>query len=300
MKICHPFSPETVGDKINVKKMYFDIGGGGTNGAVTLANMGLKTAVVCQVGDDLAGQEIFQTMKKFKVATDFITTKKKEETGYSVIFLDKDGDKTALVYRGASDLKKYPATNLNQLNAQWFFVTSLHANLKLLSKIFSQAQKNKTKIAWNPGSSELDLGQIKLKNFLKETDILFLNFQEAQRLSQVKTKNIKKILGVLGELSPKAIIAVTGGKTGAWIKNGVAILWADILDKKVINATGAGDAFSSGFLSGLILYKGEVKKSLQLAMLNSNNVVTKMGAKHGLLKKPPLQKELEKIKVKII
>jgi len=72
------------------------------------------------------------------------------------------------------------------------------------------------------------------------------------------------------------------------------------LDRKVVNATGAGDAFGSGFISGLILYKGNIKKSLQLGMLNSNSVVTSMGAKHGLLKKPPTEKELEKIKVRAI
>ena len=50
----------------------------------------------------------------------------------------------------------------------------------------------------------------------------------------------------------------------------------------------------------VVLYEGDLKKSLQLAMLNSNQVVTKMGAKHGLLKRPPTKKILEKIKIKKI
>ncbi len=83
-KVCHPFNPEVLGDKIKIKKMYFDIGGGGTNTAATFGNMGLKTALVTRVGDDLAGKEIFKTMKKFKVNTELITRDKKEETGYSV------------------------------------------------------------------------------------------------------------------------------------------------------------------------------------------------------------------------
>lgn len=299
-KICHPFNPAVVGDKIKIKKMYFDIGGGGTNVAATLANMGVKTSLLARVGADLAGQEIIATMKKFKVDTGLITIDKKEETGYSVVFLDKAGERTALVFRGASDFADFNPTKVNQLRAGWFFITSLNANMKLLNQLFATAKKNKIKIAWNPGGAELELGSLKLKQMLKATDVLFLNMSEAQRLAGVKNKDIKNILETLNKLATKAVIVVTGGKSGAWVKNGMEILWADILDRKVVNATGAGDAFGSGFISGLILYKGNIKKSLQLGMLNSNSVVTSMGAKHGLLKKPPTEKELEKIKVRAI
>ncbi|HRY63022.1 MAG TPA: carbohydrate kinase family protein [Patescibacteria group bacterium] len=299
-KICHPFNPEVVGEKIKIKKMYFDIGGGGTNVAATLSNMGIKTALMARVGADLAGTEIIATMKKFKVDTGLVMIDKKEETGYSVIFLDKAGERTALVFRGASDFADFNPAKVNQLKAKWFFITSLNANLKLLNQLFAAAKKNKIKIAWNPGGAELELGSLKLKRMLRATDVLFLNIEEAQKLTRVKTKNIKRIFEVLGDLANKAVLVVTGGKSGAWVKNGVEILWADILDKKVVNATGAGDAFGSGFISGLILYKGNIKKSLQLAMLNSNSVVTEMGAKHGILKKPPTEKELEKIRVKAI
>ena len=93
---------------------------------------------------------------------------------------------------------------------------------------------------------------------------------------------------------------MTGGKKSAWVKEDGRLVQAVIIDKKVVNATGAGDAFGSGFISGVMLYKGELIKSLQLSMLNSNSVVTKMGAKHGLLKKLPTKKMLGKIKIKII
>ena len=90
---------------------------------------------------------------------------------------------------------------------------------------------------------------------------------------------------------------ITGGKRGAWVQERKNIYWAKILDKKVVNATGAGDAFGSGFISGMILYNNDLKQALQLGMLNSNSVVTEMGAKHGLLKKPPTKKMLAKIKI---
>ncbi|KKS42988.1 hypothetical protein A3H03_02975 [Candidatus Kuenenbacteria bacterium RIFCSPLOWO2_12_FULL_42_13] len=299
-KVCHPFNPEVWGDKIKIKKMYFDIGGGGTNTAATFGNLGLKTALLARVGNDLTGKEIIETMKRFRVNTNLITIGKKEETGYSVIFLDKNGERTALVFRGASDFSDFSPKNTTELRGVWFFVTSLNANIKLLDKIFTVARKHKTKIAWNPGNAELDLSKSKLKYFLQNTDVLFLNLNEAKKLTVEKNKNLKNIFYRLAELSPKAVMVVTDGKNGAWAKNGTAIVWADILDKKMVNATGAGDAFGSGFVSGLILYQGDIKKSLQLAMLNSNSVVTQMGAKHGILKKPPTTKELGKIKIKSV
>lgn len=119
-------------------------------------------------------------------------------------------------------------------------------------------------------------------------------------LVNFKGKDIKKLFNKLSTLAVKSIWCVTGSKKGAWVRERKEIYWAGILDKKVVNATGAGDAFGSGFVSGLILHEGNLEKALQLAMLNSNSVVTKMGAKYGLLKKPPTKKILEKIKVKRI
>lgn len=296
--IRHPFNSKLLGGKINVKHMYFDIGGGGSNTAATLANMGLKTALLSQVGNDLAGKEVIRVMKKFKVNINLLKIHDQEETGYSVIFIDKTGDKTALVFRGASDFTYFNNLPKNKLNTNWFFITSLNGNIQMLQKIFSLAKKNKIKVAWNPGGAELDLGKNKLKNLLKNTDVLLLNLKEARRLTATKTNNIKKLFGNLRKLNQKGILCITGGKKGAWVEDGNTLVWADIFNLLIVNATGAGDAFGSGFVAGLILYKNNIQKALQLGMLNSNSVVTKMGAKHGLLKKPPTKKMLERVKVK--
>ena len=299
-KMCHPFNAELLGEKISVKRMYFDIGGGGSNSAATFGNMGLKAGLMSRVGSDLAGKEVIKVMKKFKVDTSLLETSKLEGTGYSVIFLDKTGDRTALVFRGAADFNSVKKLKANKLNTNWFFITSLNGNLSLLKKIFSLAKKKGIKIGWNPGNAELLWGQKKLKPLLTQSEVIFLNLKEAQRLVNYKGKDIKKLFNKLSNLAAKSVWCVTGAKKGAWVQERKEIYWAGILDKTVVNATGAGDAFGSGIVSGLILYAGDLKKSLQLAMLNSNQVVTKMGAKHGLLKRPPTKKILEKIKIKKI
>ncbi len=297
-KICHPFDPSNLGNKITVKEMYFDIGGGGSNSAATFSNMGLQTALISQIANDLPGKEILKTMKKFKVDTSLVNIKKREETGYSVIFLSNTGDRTALIFRGASDFKNFKLKKTN-IHSTWLFVTSLNGNLPLLKKLLQIAKKNNIKIAWNPGNKELLSSKSQLKPILQKTDVLLLNIKEAQALTNSKSKNIKPIVSKLSKIAPNAIISVTAGNRGAFVKDKSQLLSAKILDKKVVNATGAGDAFGSGFVSGLHLYNYDIKKALQLAMLNSNSVVTKMGAKHGLLNKPPTKKMLDKIKIKV-
>jgi len=189
---------------------------------------------------------------------------------------------------------------VKKLKSDWFFVTTLNGNHNLLKDLLAFADNKNIKIAWNPGSAELDFSKSQITRLLKRVNVLFLNLNEAQKLAQCKTKNIKSIYHHLEKIAPDIIICVTAGKKGAWVKKDQEFYWAGILSKKVVNATGAGDAFGAGFVAGLILYEEDLKKALRLGMLNSNSVVTKMGAKHGLLKKPPTVKMLEKIRVRII
>lgn len=300
VKAVNPFDKKVIGDKISVKDMYFDIGGGGSNTAATFSNMGLEVGLFTRVGKDLAGKKIIEEMKKIMVNTSLIEIDKKLETAYSVIFLNKDGDRTALIFRGAADFKKIKKMPVKKLKSDWFFVTTLNGNHNLLKDLLAFADNKNIKIAWNPGSAELDFSKSQITRLLKRVNVLFLNLNEAQKLAQCKTKNIKSIYHHLEKIAPDIIICVTAGKKGAWVKKDQEFYWAGILSKKVVNATGAGDAFGAGFVAGLILYEEDLKKALRLGMLNSNSVVTKMGAKHGLLKKPPTVKMLEKIRVRII
>ena len=61
VKAVNPFDKKVIGDKISVKDMYFDIGGGGSNTAATFSNMGLEVGLFTRVGKDLAGKKIPRT-----------------------------------------------------------------------------------------------------------------------------------------------------------------------------------------------------------------------------------------------
>lgn len=294
-RFCHPFNPENTGSKINVKNMFFDTGGGGANTAATFANFGLKTALFSCLGHDIAGKEIIIDLKKRHINTEFLQIKNDQETGYSVIFISPSGERTALTYRGASEFKflTFPAS---KISADWLYLSSVNGNLKLISDIYHYTRSKKNKIAWNPGNAELMLGIKKIKSFLIQTNIIILNLSEANLLTNLKTNNVQKLFTKLRLLAPLADFCLTAGDQGAWLLQKNTTYYAKPAKIKIVNTTGAGDAFGSGLVAGLLIYQ-DASRAMQIAMLNAQGVIQKMGAKHGLLKNPPSDKMLKTIKI---
>ena len=56
-------------------------------------------------------------------------------------------------------------------------------------------------------------------------------------------------------------------------------------DRNIVDTTGAGDSFASGFLCDFIRCNGDIEKAIQLGMANSEGCLSQIGAKNGLLKK---------------
>ena len=114
---------------------------------------------------------------------------------------------------------------------------------------------------------------------------MLLNKAEAIKLVSsygIKTTKVSELFKALYSLGPK-IIAITHGAKGAYVYSGEAVCFEKALPIVGINTTGAGDAFGSSLVGGLILYKGDLKKALRLAIIRSNYVVRKIGAQEGLL-----------------
>ena len=110
---------------------------------------------------------------------------------------------------------------------------------------------------------------------------MILNKKEAAQLATDKKNN--------------GITIITKGADGVDVFAGECLYKAASLGLKAVDTTGAGDAFGSGFVAGLI-QKGDIVFAIQLAMANSGYNLTKWGAKDGLLKKG---QEWPKVEVKI-
>jgi len=290
--VCFP-----MGAKIGVDEIFLETGGGATNVAVSCSNLGLKTTCICAVGDNENGDTILDALEDANVNTRAIQVDKDHPTSYSVILLAGTGQRSILAYRGASNYLDLDKKDWKKLKYKYLYLSSMGGNLKKVKQAFLQANLRKAKIAWNPGGGELLAGMKKLKPFLEQTDFLFLNKEEVMLLTQANQHNFKNKILELASLIKNTLV-VTDGPRGAKYYNSYLddCVEAKALKGKRINTTGAGDAFASAFMA-TYLKTNDLDDSLRVAMLNSLGTIQKMGAKVGILKKYPSQKEIKKVKL---
>lgn len=279
------------GIKSEVSDLLICSGGGGTNTAVGFARLGLKTAVVARCGWDFAGKIVRQEIKKEKVADEFLVQLEGEKTDYSTILIGPDGNRTILVWRGGTRLEK-SVIDFKKLNSFWFYIASLEGNLELLNDLVNFAKENHIKVAINPGKREIEEKNQILK-IAKNVTVFIVNKEEAARLTSLSLAQ-EKVFQQMCLLLPKTMVVVTDGANGVSVclpKKGRLVM--DGFKVKMVDQTGAGDGFGAGFISGLI--KGwELEKSLKLGVSNGASVVTKIGAKEGLIKEDEVDFWLEK------
>jgi ribokinase len=277
-----------LGSKIDVEDIVFSTGGGGTNTAATFAKQGFRTAFCGAIGPDISGLEIVRELKHFKIDTRFVVKKKERHTNNSIIISDVAGqDRTILVYRGASDILDDKDIKWNKIKkAKWFYLAPLSGLLcDNFEKIVNFAKENKIKVAVNPSMKQLSLPAQQLKNILQKVDILFLNQEEASFLTKIKFEDEQDIFKKIDEICPGIAVMTRGGE-GVVVSDGKYLYSAlPEPDRRIVDTTGAGDSFASGFLSDYIRYNGNIEKAIQLGLANSKANLSEVGAKTGLLDK---------------
>lgn len=267
-----------LGAKADVNNITFSTGGGATNASVTFARQGLHAQFMGTIGHDPAGQAVLDDLDNEGVDTQGVTYSGRYKTGYSVLLLAPSGERTILTYRGAST--HYDAKNfdLSDVEADWLYVSSMAGSMEALDKIFTQAKSRGMKVMFNPGKGEL-ANTAKLKALLEDVDVLSVNREEMQTI--VEGSELEELARHALHYVPVAI--VSDGPNGVVATDGKTIVRAGMYeDVKVIDRTGAGDAFGSGFLSQWAQHK-TLREAIVFASANSTSVVTKIGAKAGIL-----------------
>ena len=190
-------------------------------------------------------------------------------------------------------VKKIPLTPSNPPNPLYQGGTLKGTNFPLLTK--EGVGGGFPRIAWNPGHSQLEKGASALGKYLNNTSVLIVNKDEAIELvvssrehcrkSAQFLNNIDNLLKEIKKMGPQ-IVVITNGRHGAYAYDGRRIYFQPVAkEKKRINTTGVGDAFGSSFVAGLELFKGDIKRAMNLAARNAASVVSHLGAQVGLLRK---------------
>jgi ribokinase len=277
-KVAYTHLP--LGVKMEVKGVTFDTGGNASNVAVTFARQGLRAEYMWPLGNDPASESVLHDLRKEGVDVSRVVQGDHYQAGYSTILIATNGERTILNHRGVSADSSGNDLDFTAIEeADWVYPSSLaDGGVELMGKIVEHAKAHGTKVMLNPAGPELAEPD-KLKALLSSVDIFCVNKEEMQQL--VEGETLEEL--VHNGLHFVPVVIVSDGPNGVIASDGKTIVRAGMYeDVQVIDRTGAGDAFASGFLSQWAQGKG-LREAIIFASANSTSVVTRIGAKSGIL-----------------
>jgi ribokinase len=267
------------GEKIAVEKKTVISGvGNAANHAIGMARLGCTASIYTVVGEDTEGKAAKGILEKNGVDISHVVFDKDQATNLSVV-INFRSERTILVYHEprAYDLPDVPDT-------KWLYLTSASGGgiQKLHDQVLAFLERHaETKLAFNPGTHQINLGKEKLLPLLKKTSTLFLNREEAARVLEIETRDIPTLIKGFHELGIPTVV-LTDGPSGAYASDGRNIYYLAIYKEPEVERTGAGDAYGSGFLAATVQGK-TIPEAMQWGNANSTSVVRYIGAREGLL-----------------
>lgn len=279
-------------DEVFVSNLKLMSGGAAANTAYACAALGLKTGFIGKLGtDDEFRRKIIKDFKETSLDMSLIKYSKKYGTGSAYIVLSNDGDRRIYAHSGAANrLSKEDINSDEILRAKVIFLSSLK-NIESFSEAAEIARNNDVSVILNPGMLIIEQGLENIKHLLEKIDIFILSQREIKTLLSLEDFNFEDIKGnmkisELFNLGIKAVIITMG-------KNGAALIDQQKLEristikvKDIIDTTGAGDAFSAGFIYGFVKNMSfkfnDLKKDVILGNFVAGKCIQKLGARNGI------------------
>lgn len=278
------------GAKAEVGAPFCSVGGGAVNAAITFARQGFKTAALFRVGTDSAGDSIVREVEKEGI-TAWAHTAHGEATGQSAILLYPNGERTVLAHRGAADSMPLKEIPFAKLAAKWVYIAPANSAVSVIEAIVDHCYAQGILVALNPSAAYCADGGALLRPLLPKIKVLISNRQEAGIITGIAPAKEKEIFARLDDLVD-GICVMTDGPRGAWVSDGSRIYTAETFaDKNLVSRTGAGDAFGSGFVAGLIR-KEDIAYAIRLASANATAVTEHLGAHAGALTRAQFEKDV--------
>ncbi len=276
MKLINQTELLSLLDIIKIEKKI--AGGSVANSIVGLSHLENKVSFIGKVSNDDLGKSYEKDLTNQKVEFCY---KKKEElipTGTCIVLITPDNERTMCTFLGSSatisendiDEKIIKNSDISILEGYlWDSNDSKLAFKKILKNSKKKVMSLSDKFCVERHTDDFfDL----VKNHL---DIVFANEQEI--LSLLKTDNLEEAINFCKTLKKTVVITRSGKGSIAVFENTVVECNAR-QDLKVIDLTGAGDLFLSGFLSNFIKNKN-LKECLYLGTEMASKIIQKIGAR---------------------
>ncbi|MCL4387515.1 carbohydrate kinase family protein, partial [Patescibacteria group bacterium] len=260
-----------------------DVGGGGANAAVGLSRLGLKTAFFGKIGQDLLGKLVKGRLREEKVGQDLLEIS--PDSSISIVLLSNTGEKTLIMYRGDHDQLELSSELEQKLKkTKWIYLADLRGKVfTLINQVVALAKENGIKVFFVPGVGELEWGLNKLVKISNNSEIVIMNKAELGGLLQEDINELDMTQDFTNIFGCK-IVVITQDIEGSFAYNGFKVFHEPAKRVKAVDATGAGDAYASGFLAEFIR-TGEISAAMEMGTRNAAAVIAKIGAQKGLLRK---------------
>jgi ribokinase len=295
-----------LGAKYHIKQRHEALGGCSVNVAVGLVKLGFDVSCYACVGSDMVGKWIMEEIGSCGVNSSSILAIPGTPSDLSAIVVDESsGERTIFSSHGASLSFKAEKDIIG--TPEWIFIGDLSGDWRgNLETIIEKAKNEDISIVFNPRQQMIHEDPDFVYDVIGMSEIALLNKDEAIEIVMksskvVSSEGLDQEHILINEFMKTGVryIVITDGIRGAWASDGLKTFHVDALrhDESVVDTTGAGDAFASGFI-GAVLNGKELQEAAAWGIANSSNSTKFYGGQAGLLKKDEIDKNSRSVKLK--
>lgn len=283
---CDPIDTLPAAGELKLSDRFlFSVGGCAANTAACLRRLGRTVKVLGKVGHDFLGDFVLQDLSRIGIDTGSIAYSTDYPTSSTVI-LNVAGEDRRFIHCVGANADFSPAdvdfSILRDTRALYVggYMAMPGFKHQDLARLFFRAKAGSLSTILDvviPSGSIVaveDLGQI-----LAATDVFLPNDDEARVLTG--RKNPLDQAEILGRYNPACTIAITQGRRGALVKRGSELLSAGAYQLDSVDASGAGDAFAAGFITG-ILENWSLEQTLRFASAVGGSCTRALGCTQGV------------------
>ena len=235
---------ESLSRRVEVKP-----GGAAANLAVALSRLGVPTGFIGAVGNDIFGDYLRRDLESEDVDTTMLA-EKEATSGFTVVVVTEDGERTMLGHRGANRMLEPGDINESSIEKAEMVFISGYAFLEppqrdAALKVFGTAKRHGIPVAVDLPEVMASIGWEGIRQMVGSPDIIFVNEHESSLLLKNDESKLKDVL------SEVAMLVVKMGAKGARLHTREGTFTAPAFKIKVVDTVGAGDAFDAGFIYAL-------------------------------------------------
>ena len=261
-------------EEAKAEKLSLGGGGSAANVAVGASRLGVKSEFVGAMGFDAFGRVLLEELEHEGVDVTHVKILASVNSGLTVLSVNKIGQVIMFGYTGASDMLHPLDINRSCIsNAEHVHITGLSLDTAVAAA--KMAREANIVVSVDPGKIMSRVGISRLSPLLENTTQILLNHEEAKQLTG--SDDLDDAANILFKTGPKTVIIKRGSK-GVFAATPDSKISVPVYPVKVVDTTGAGDAFSSGFITAQLEGKN-LKESLEFANATANLKITKVGAR---------------------